>query len=145
MAQRKSTKLSGNYASGISFPFRGDGDGGLAVTEGDEYIYNMVLGVVSPNDSDNAFEDLGGTEEMIFENPDDPAWRAAVRNRIRRQFQVLDRENLARLSSLKFLGTNEDGEYTIKIEYINLESTKKEDVDVTVNSAGEIVGIRQSG
>ena len=141
MARRKSTKISGNFASGVALPFRADHDGGIAITEGDNWIYNQVLAVVSPNESDNPFQDLGGSEFPIFQNADDPSWRSHVRARIRRQFQTLQRENLARLSKLSFLGGDENGDYRVKVEYINMESTRQEEVEVTVNNAGEVVGI----
>lgn len=144
MARRNPTKLSGNFAQGIALPFRGDHDGGLALAEGDEYIYNQVLAVVSPNDSDNPFQDLGGDDFPIFQNPDDPGWRSAVRIRIRRQFVILQRENLARLSKLKFLGSDGNGNYNVKIDYINLESTDQREVQLSFNEAGQFTGAQSS-
>lgn len=144
MARRKPTKLSGDFAQGIATPFREDHDGGLATAEGDAYIFNQVLAVVSPNDSDNAFQDLGGNEFPIFQNAEDPSWRSAVRQRIRRQFQILQRENLARLSKLSFLGGDGNGNFNVKVEYINIESQRPEEAQMTFNVAGQLIGSQSS-
>jgi len=140
MARKKPTKISGNYASGISIPFRADGDGGVALSEGDPYIRGQVLATVSPNDSENPFQDLGGSESPIFQNADDVEWRQVVRRRIRRQFDELENNNLARLVNLRFGKGNEEGDLEVSLDYINLESTENRDVTVDLRS-GDTVGV----
>ena len=150
MPQQLPTKVSGNYASGISLPFRGDGDGGVALSEADPYILGQVLATVSPNDSENPFQDLGGTESPVFQNPDDIEWRRVVRRRVERQFNELDKNNLARLKRLKFLRGDGNGNMTVDLQYINLESTLNRDVTVdlqqgdTLGTASAVPGLTRS-
>ena len=151
MPRKNPTKVSGNYASGISLPFRPDGDGGVALAEGDPYIRGQVVATVSQNDSENPFQDLGGTESPVFQNPDDVEWRRVVRRRIERQFNELDTHALARLKRLRFRRGEADGELTVDLEYINLESTLNQDVTVglrasdTLGTASAIPGLTRSG
>ena len=140
MSRKNPTKISGNYASGISLPFRGDGDGGLALDEGDPYIRSQVLATVSPNMSENPFQDLGSDESAIFQNPDDPDWRRVVRRRIERQFGELEVNNLARLAKVNFGIGKPSGDLEVSISYINLESTVSSDVSVGLQ-AGDRVGL----
>ena len=138
---RKPTKISGNYASGISIPFRPDGDGGLVLEEGDTYIRSCVLATVSPNMSDNPFQDLGSDESAIFQNPDDPDWRRIVRRRIERQFSELEKNNLARLQLVEFdIKRSTEGVLGVVVEYTNLESTIDSDVQVDLAS-GDKIGV----
>lgn len=142
MSRKNPTKVGGDYSSGISIPFRGDGDGGLALDEGDPYIRSLVLATVSPNMSENPFQDLGSDESAIFQNPDDPDWRRVVRRRIERQFRELDDHNLARLIRVNFGTGNGNGELRAGIEYINLESTVSSDIQVQLQS-GDKIGVAQ--
>lgn len=135
------SKVSGNYASGISLPFRADSDGGIALTEGDAYIKGQVLATVFPNHSENPFQDIGGTEEPVFENPDSIEWRVAVKRRIQRQFKTLQKENLARLLDVRFGLVQGTGEYEIGVTYINMESTTKSEVTASVSATGTL-GVR---
>ena len=129
-------KVSGNYASGIDIPFRPDGDGGIALSEGDAYIRNLVLATVSINESDNPFQDLGSSLEPVFQNADDIEWRTAAVARVKRQFQTLADDNLARLVSVQFSQPDGEGNLELAISYINLESTTKSEVTVAIPRAG---------
>lgn len=128
-------KPSGDYASGIAVPFRGDSDGGVSIDEGDAYIRGLVLQTVAPNESDNPFQDLGD-ESPIFQNPDSTEWQVRWRRRIRSQMQTLEDENLARLISVEFQMGGE-GEYQVVVTYINLESTRRADVTASVISVAD--------
>lgn len=133
------SKVSGNYASGIDNPIRADGDGGFALTEGDSYIRSQVLACVSPNESDNPFQDLGGDELAVFQNADDIRWRTQVKRRIKRQFQFLEDENLARLQKITFERGDAEGDFRVVISYLNLESTTNNTVSaelLTPNTQG---------
>lgn len=136
---QRRAKVSGNYASGIDNPIRPDGDGGLSLTEGDAYIRSQVLACVSPNESDNPFQDLGGDELAIFNNADDIRWRTQVKRRIARQFKFLEDENLARLEKITFEQGDAEGDFRVVIRYLNLESTTSNSVSselVTPNTQG---------
>ena len=120
----KPTKVSLDYASGISQPFRGDSDGGVALAEGEEYIRQQVLATMMPNGSDNPFQDLGIGEEAIFQNPASPDWKLAIRQRITRQMALLERENLARLLKVRFDRVKPSGDLSVVVSYTNLETTQ---------------------
>ena len=140
MARKEPTKVSGNYASGIAVPFKADGDGGIALQEGDPYIRGQVLATVSPNESDNPFQDLGGDDSPIFQNADDIEWKQAMELRIVRQFDELEQNNLARLMSLEFGDGDEEGNFEVLIEYINLESTESRDITINLQTGAALPG-----
>lgn len=143
---RRKSKVSGNYASGISVPVRPDGDGGLALSEGDAYIRTQVLACVSPNESDNPFQDLGGDQMPIFQNPADPSWRQAFRRRLARQFTYLEDENLARLEAVEFQGVlAPEGDYGVLVKYINLETGTSADVRASLTGASGAGTAAQAG
>ncbi len=140
---RKATKVSGLYASGIDWAFRGDSDGGVAVSEADEYIESQVFACLQVNTSDNPFQDLGVTQRAVFENPEDPEWRRILQDRIRTQFRFLDTNNLARLVRIKFSRDDaQDGNYGIVVEYTNLE-TNTQKTSVFAMSAEADIGLQR--
>ncbi len=143
MPRKLPTKVSGDYASGIAVPFRVDGDGGIALEEGDPYIRSQVLATVSPNMSENPFQDLGSDESAVFQNPDDPDWGRVVRRRIERQFAELEVNELARLERIQFGRSDGEGNLNVSIDYINLESTVGSDVSVDLQSGDKIGVARQ--
>lgn len=128
----KPTKVSQTFASGMSLPFRADSDGGVAVSEGETYIKMQVLMCVRPNDSDNPFQDLGVGQEAVFQNAADPDWKLVIRRRIERQFEELDRENLARLKKVRFEPGDESGDLRVVVQYTNLETTTEGEAAVLV-------------
>lgn len=122
----KPTKVSLLYASGIASPFKRDSDGGIALSEGELYVDDQVFAAVNVNNSDNPFQSLGVTEQAIFENPEDPAWRRIIRERIQTQFKFLEDNNLARLLRVRFARTSEEnGDYNVTVEYVNLETNNE--------------------
>ena len=131
------TKVSGLFASGLATPFRGDSDGGAALSEGSSYIEEQVLATVRPNTSDNPFQDLGIGEQAIFQNPSDPTWKRAMRERIVRQFATLESNNLARLTKVEFATTAEGGDFAITILYVNLETNSADSTAVQLVQTAE--------
>ena len=135
MARRTPTKISGNFASGIGFPFRGDGDGGVVLSEGDDYIRGMVLSAMQTNYSDNPFQDIGGTDYPVFQIAHAVGWRQVYKRRVRRVFEDLERERLAKLVSVTFPDTASEGVAHMTVRYINLESTVESDITVGLQDA----------
>lgn len=131
------TKVTQTFASGISIPFRADSDGGVALSEGETYIQAQVLMCVRPNESDNPFQDLGVGQEAVFQSAADPDWKLVIRRRIERQFEELDRENLARLKKVRFEPGDGNGDLRVVIQYTNLETT-------TEGEAATVVGFETS-
>ena len=135
MARRRPTKVTGNFASGIGFPFRGDGDGGVVLTEGDDYIRGMILSAMQTNYSDNPFQDIGGTDYPIFQIAHAVGWRQVYKRRVRRTFEDLEREKLAKLVSVTFPKSVVEGVVSMTVRYINLESTVESDITVGLQGA----------
>lgn len=135
MAGRSPTKVSGNYASGIAFPVRADGDGGFNLSEGDQYIKDLVFSAVQPNYSDNPFQNIGGDDFPIFQVAGEPGWKLRHKQTIERVFKTLERENLAKLVKLKFVSSNDSGETSLRIQYVNLENAT--DGEITVGIEGQ--------
>jgi hypothetical protein len=134
----KPTKVSGLYASGIGEPFRGDSDGGVAISEGELYIDDQVFAAVSVNDSDNPFQDLGVTEFAVFQNPEDPAFRRVVRERIVDQFAFLESNNLARLLRVTFAqSSSPSGDYECSVTYIALETNSERESTFQMTREGD--------
>ena len=115
-------RISGDYASGISLPFTGDGDGGLRLVESDKYVDRMVILAVLPNESDNPFQDIGGTVTPIFKNSSDRAWKQFLKSRIKSQFSILETNNLARLTKVEIGKPDSEGNVPVEVRYINLET-----------------------
>lgn len=118
------TKVTGDYASGIAIPFRGDSDGGVALAQGADYVNQLVLLTLKPNDSDNPFQDLDVTERAIFQNAADPEWKLETRQRVKKQMAQLERANLARLNKVVFGRGSDSGDLRVTIHYTNLETTQ---------------------
>lgn len=138
----KPTKVSQLFASGIALPFAGDSDGGVALSEGETYVLEQVRATVHPNDSDNPFQDLGVTDFAIFQNPTDPTWRRTIRERIKRQFAILESNNLARFVRMEFAqNADRNGDYDAVITYTNLETTSEASTAVQLTRSTD-VGLR---
>lgn len=138
----RSTKVSGLYASGLAAPFRGDSDGGVALSEGELYVDDQVFAAVNANDSDNPFQDIGVTEFAVFQNPEDPSWRRIVQTRIETQFRFLQENNLARLLRVQFRKQSaEDGNYEASVHYVNLETNDERESTFQLSSEND-VGLR---
>jgi hypothetical protein len=134
-----STKISGNYAAGLSTPFRADTDGGALVVEGEEYVRQLILTAMGTNESDNPFQDLGVGEDSIFKVSADPRWKASLRRRIKAQLDLLDRENLARFVRLDMpQDSGSDGSYTVELTYLNLETQKESTLGALVAQNGDV-------
>lgn len=138
----KPTKVRGLFASGIAADFRGDSDGGVALAEGEEYIDGQVWAAVSLNESDNPFQDLGITEYAVFRNPQDPAFRRVVRERIVDQFAYLEANNLAKLLRVEFAQqASEAGDYEVTVSYTVIETNSERQSTFQMTKEGD-VGLR---
>jgi len=139
MAGRSPTKVSGNYASGLAFPVVADGDGGFALAEGDEYIRGLVFSALQPNDSDNPFQDIGGSNFPVFKIAGDVGWRQVYKARIIEVFALLERENLARYVSITWdteANKNNDGNTFMTVRYMNLENATEADLALGLSDSG---------
>ena len=108
-------------ARGIELPTRAK-NGRLRLLAGDEYIRQLVITAMQPGDSENPFQDLGIGEDMIFEINDD-LLEGEIRARAERVFTILDRDQLARLESLRF--ERENGDLTMFVDYVDLETGER--------------------
>lgn len=134
MAVRKPTKISGLYVSGISNPWRADSDGGVAISEADDYVDGLVKALLEPNDSDNPFQQDDFQELPIFQTTADPAWRIRYRRSVEDAFELsLGRFNLARFISLTFNVLGE-GEMGATLSYINLETRQQRKIAASIRT-----------
>lgn len=134
----QSTKLTGTFASGISSPFRSDSDGGLALAEGEAYVEQLVLTALQVNESDNPFQDLGVTNYAVFKPSADPAWRLVMRRRIRTQMELLERDNLAKFVRIDFGGSDGNGNFTVEVTYLNLETQQENTFTAAITPNGSV-------
>jgi hypothetical protein len=132
------SSVSGLYASGIALPIVGTGAGGFGLEEGAAYVDGMVRIAVGSGQSHNPFQDIGFDERFIFENADDPALRAGISGRVRRNMKLLDDENLARFVRIDFDDSfNDNGDLILRIDYINLETREPGTVSMAVSESGD--------
>ena len=133
--------VSGLFASGFGVPIHGTSAGGFAIIEAEEYIQQQVMLAIGGGDSANPFQDFDLTD-IIFTNIDDPSWRTVVANRIRDRFHILELANLARFISLEFDNLpNDNGDLTVRVEYLNLEGQQPGEVFFATHPTGDFMPI----
>jgi len=109
---------------GISLPVRANARGGITLADAEAYIDEVVLRACSPNYSDNPFDALPLPEDIVFAI-NDPALKMRAIADIRRAFLYLERIGFARLASdesIKFETGEVEGEATLQVRYINLQT-----------------------
>lgn len=130
----RKTKVTGNFISGLSAPVRVDGDGGLSVVEGDEYVASIIRMALLPSESSNPFMTDSFTRSAVFNNASDPLTTGRLTAQVNQVFERLDRENIASLVSIKQLSA-EDGQLTVQVIYINKENNRQSEVTTVVDTS----------
>jgi hypothetical protein len=113
-------------ATGIRLPTRVK-NGRLELLGGDNYIRQLVETAMGDSESENPFQDVGLGEFMIFD-VNDPLSEGEIRDRVERAFDSLERDQLARLSSIEF--DRVGGEARMFLEYEDLETGKRPTIEV---------------
>lgn len=140
--KKTSNRTSGRFASGFLSPLQGDGLGGFALSEGEQYIRQQVLTAVFFGDTNNPFQgELVVGEQAIFENPTDPAWQTEVRRVIQTNFEFLEENNLAKLIRVEFTAPSVEArsrnEFALTVTYINLETGREGSENIESFSQGD--------
>jgi len=126
-------------AQGIAFPFRASPRKGVELSEGPEYIRHLVLVALGDCDSDNPYQDLGIGNAVIFRNLSNPAVQGWVTRKVRDIFRTFEAEELARLHTLDFEGSVDDGDLTALITYVDLETNTPNELRVSLPLPGSEV------
>lgn len=120
------------YSQGIMVPVQPGRTGGFRLVRGDDYITQLILVLAGDADSENPFQDEGIGLRAVFANLSDPAWRSEVKAQIEVVFDVLHRDNLAKLADVSFLQGVVTGEVVVRISYLSLETNTVLEVETTV-------------
>lgn len=113
-------------SKGIHVVFQANGKGGLRVVDGDTHIMNLALVALLDCQSANPFQQLGISEGMIFENPDNELFND-LKDSVR---DIFERFRISKLAKLQDRPDNlsitqtADGEWNMKVFIINLETNK---------------------
>lgn len=105
---------------------------------GDDYVEQLIHTSLGCGDSENPFQDIGLGEFMIFAINDE-AIEGEIKKRVEAGFRSLERDQLARLArrsrQLKF--AQRDGEKIMFLEYENIETGERREIEVPLPPAGE--------
>lgn len=118
-------------ARGIKLPMQAK-NGRLVLTGGDAYMAQLVHTGLGDGESDNPFQALALGEFMIF-GINDKMSDGQIRERVKATFATLVRDQLAQLEDLKFESV--DNEKKMFLGYRNLETGKREDIEVPIPPA----------
>jgi hypothetical protein len=113
-----------------------DGTGGAALDSGDSQNKKIIKIALSDCDSDNAFQDIGLGNWMIFEI-DAPEVQARALNFIRRIFRQFRAEQRFKLleRTIRFEKTTE-GELDLEFKYLDIESDQEQTFKASVTGGG---------
>ena len=129
--------------TGISVVFNVNKRGGFRKTTGDQWLMDLLAVALLDGYSYNPFQQVGISEGIIFENPDDEMWND-LKGQIEDIFERFEDSGLAKLSSradnLQQYRTSE-GQYGMKIFFINLEKNAPVTGTVIAGSNGFYGGI----
>jgi len=122
--------------TGLRMPVGVDGTGGAALSSRDVQNLKIIKIALSDCDSDNAFQDIGLGNWMIFEI-DAPEVQARALNFIRRIFRQFRAEQRYKLleRTIQFTKTSE-GELDLEFKYLDIESDQEETFKASVTGGG---------
>lgn len=122
--------------TGLRMPVGVDGTGGAALSSGDAQNQKIIKIALSDCDSDNAFQDIGLGNWMIFEI-DAPEVQARALNFIRRIFRQFRAEQRYKLleRTIQFTKTTE-GELDLEFKYLDIESDQESTFRASVTGGG---------
>lgn len=122
--------------TGLRMPVGVDGTGGAALSSKDEQNHKIIKIALSDCDSDNAFQDIGLGNWMIFEI-DAPEVQARALNIIRRIFRQFRAEQRYKLleRTIRFNKTTE-GELDLEFKYLDIESDQEATFKASITGGG---------
>lgn len=122
--------------TGLRMPVGVDGTGGAALASRDEQNHKIIKIALSDCDSENAFQDIGLGNWMIFEI-DAPEVQARALNFIRRIFRQFRAEQRYKLleRTIQFNKTTE-GELDLEFKYLDIESDQESTFKASITGGG---------
>jgi len=123
-------------ASGLDVPVSAGKDGGAVVVDGGEQIKKLLMIALRPCPSANPFQDLGLAGDIIF-RINDPLIESEITLEIERLFKFFETRKRARLASRPVYSRSKEGELTVEIEYVDLETSRAELLSLTLPGAKE--------
>lgn len=128
-------------AKGITLPITVK-NGRFVLSEGDDYIYQLVMRALGEGESDNPFQDIGLGEFMTFDINDKQS-NGLIRSRIKAIFTELESDQLAKLrTDVPGVVFEEDrgplgNEKRVLIRYVNIETQERRELDVPIPPEAE--------
>lgn len=108
-------------AKGLAVPVRPGKNGGAVIVSGSEQNRKILSLAIAPGEDNNAFQDLGFSEGIVFANPDSPT-KAIVQNAIQKIVaKYPDRFKILNPDSIQIV-TGAGGDTTISFSYRELDS-----------------------
>lgn len=123
-------RSSTGFSGGIMVPVQPGQDGGFRLVDGDEYVSQLIRGLVADCDCENPFLRIGMGLEAIFANVSDGGWRAQQQKKIVDVFRRLQRAQIAKLVNTEWSAGALAGEFNVTIRYLSIESSTEQDVAV---------------
>lgn len=121
-------------AQGIKLPLEIK-NGRLVKLSGDEYIDQLLRIAFIGMESENPFQSLGLGEWMIF-GLNDAMTEGEISEKIISIFESFQRSQLARLQNPDedIVFRRADGELSVEIDYINMETQERSEMEVPIPS-----------
>lgn len=116
-------------AQGIKLPSKAV-NGRFELIDGDDYIAQLIRVGLGSADSDNPFQVQDDLDTVVFDINDDTT-ASTVEVVIQRVFEILSRDQLARLENVEVESIG--AEMNALIEYVNLETGQRQQVSVPIN------------
>ncbi len=112
-------------------------NGRFKLLSSDEYVDQLIRVALGNTDSENPFLPDGLGEFMIFALNDEQI-ESEVEERVRTVFRILERDQIARLgrqTPIRFEQGDKPGEKVMFVEYFNLETGGRREVDLPLSGA----------
>jgi len=120
------------FSGGLQVPLQPSQTGGFQVISGDDYVSQLIGVLVSDGDSENPFSRDGIGLEAVFSNLSFGGWRAKQHRKIVEVMQQLERAKIAKLVTTEWQAGPGEGEFSITIRYLSIETDTERDVKTVV-------------
>jgi len=122
-------------ATGLTYPISVDELGRAPTVSGSEQLKKLIMIALQPCSSENAFQNLGISERVIFAI-NAPNLKALLDRDIRRIFKTFERDKRAKVRNINFEVDSLNQELKVFITYQDLETTRDEDIVLILPASG---------
>jgi hypothetical protein len=122
---------------GLKLPLGVDSLGRAERHGGTDQLRKLLVIALSPCPSSNPFQNLGLPENIIF-SINSPNAKAQIDLAIRNIFERFETQGRAKLRSVDFATPTDEGQLPVIINYQDLETTKDEDISLTLPQTGNV-------